>query len=84
MPGFVPNEHYVREMKRYGVLPASLDPNARPIDVYATDEAYWRLFWPPERAVPTAITKGGGRDVHDAADLEVPESAVPRMGHPRR
>jgi len=45
MPGFVPSEHYVREMKRYGVLPASLDPNAKPIDVYATDEGYWRLFW---------------------------------------
>jgi hypothetical protein len=45
MPGFVPNEHYVREMKRYGVLPASLDTNAKPIDVYATDEDYWRMFW---------------------------------------
>ena len=45
MPGFVPNEHYVREMKRYGVLPASLDPATEPIDVYATDRAYWRTFW---------------------------------------
>ncbi len=45
MPGFVPSEHYVREMKRYGVLPATAATAARPIDVYATDDAYWRLFW---------------------------------------
>jgi cytochrome c553 len=45
MPGFKPNEHYVREMKRFGVLPASFDPARDPIDAYATDEAYWRSFW---------------------------------------
>ena len=44
MPGFKPNQHYVREMRRYGVLPTSLDPNA-PLDVYALDQAYWRTFW---------------------------------------
>jgi hypothetical protein len=26
MPEFVPNEHYIREMQRYGVLPDSFDP----------------------------------------------------------
>ena len=45
MPGFTPNEHYVREMKRYGVLPASFDLEKNPIDVYATDRAYWESFW---------------------------------------
>jgi hypothetical protein len=45
MPGFRPNEHYVREMQRYGVLPSSFDPALQAIDVYATDEAYWRSFW---------------------------------------
>jgi len=45
MPGFRPNEHYVREMKRYGVLPESFDPARDPIDVYATDAAYWSSFW---------------------------------------
>jgi len=44
MPGFRPSEQYVREMKRYGVLPAQVDP-AAPIDPYATDQAYWRSFW---------------------------------------
>ncbi len=45
MPGFVPNEHYLREMQRYGVLPAAFDPARDPCDVYTIDEAYWRLFW---------------------------------------
>jgi hypothetical protein len=51
MPGpyhaasFRPNEHYIREMKRYGILPAALNPATDPIDVYETDQAYWRSFW---------------------------------------
>ena len=44
MPGFRPNEHYVREMQRYGVLPADLAADAA-IDVYATDRAYWKSLW---------------------------------------
>ena len=44
MPGFRPDEHYVREMKRYGVLPEKLAVDD-PIDVYRTDRAYWRLLW---------------------------------------
>jgi hypothetical protein len=50
MPGFRPTPYYVREMKRYGVLPDSLDAAKDPIDVYATDRAYWRsLWWQPRR-----------------------------------
>ena len=49
MPGFRPDPAYVREMKRYGVLPASTGP-ADPIDVYEVDQAYWRsLWWVPRR-----------------------------------
>jgi hypothetical protein len=44
MPEFVPNEHYLREMQRYGVLPESFDPSRDPSDAYAIDEAYWQLF----------------------------------------
>ena len=44
MPGFRPNEHYVREMKFYGILPKALGPNS-PIDVYETDRKYWRSLW---------------------------------------
>lgn len=41
MPGFRPNEHYVREMKRYGVLPASFDAATVPADPYEIDRRYW-------------------------------------------
>jgi hypothetical protein len=44
MPGFRPNKHYIREMKRFGILPADLGADD-PIDVYETDERYWRSFW---------------------------------------
>ena len=45
MPGFKPNAQYVREMKRYGILPASFDLARDPIDVYQTDRAYWESMW---------------------------------------
>lgn len=44
MPGFRPNRYYLREMQRFGILPAALEPDT-PIDYYATDQAYWRSFW---------------------------------------
>jgi len=51
MPNFRPNAPYVREMKRFGILPEALDPAQGPIDVYATDQAYWKSFWfLPEKA----------------------------------
>ena len=43
MPGFRPNQHYIREMQRFGFLPADLKPDD-PIDVYAVDRAYWDSF----------------------------------------
>jgi hypothetical protein len=43
--GFRPTAHYVREMKRYGILPESFDLGKEPIDCYAVDRAYWRSFW---------------------------------------
>ncbi len=45
MPGFKPNEHYIREMKRYGVLDASFDLANAPIDVYAVEQDYFKQFW---------------------------------------
>jgi len=44
-PGFRPTVHYVREMKRYGVLPPEFDREKDPVDVYAVDRAYWRSLW---------------------------------------
>ena len=49
MPSFHPPPEYVREMKRYGILPADLPIDA-PIDVYKTDRAYWRSHWHPAAA----------------------------------
>jgi len=40
-----PSPNYIREMKRYGVLPEDFELGRDPIDVYALDEAYWRTFW---------------------------------------
>ena len=44
MVGFRPNEHYVREMKRYGILGESAGLGEA-LDVYATDRAYFQSFW---------------------------------------
>lgn len=44
MPGFRPNRHYIREMQRFAILPATL-ADSDPVDPYITDEAYWRSFW---------------------------------------
>ena len=44
MPDFRPLKSYVREMKRYGLLPKDLAADAH-IDVYATDQAYWQSLW---------------------------------------
>jgi len=47
MPGFTPRADWVREMKRYGVLPS--DAKA-PMDVYAIEKLYWQSLW----HIPTA------------------------------
>jgi len=48
MEGFKPNEHYVRELKRYGIIPENFDRNRDSIDVYQTDRAYWdAVRWKP-------------------------------------
>ncbi len=44
MPRFQPRAEYVREMRRYGILPADAGRD-KPIDVYATDRAYWQSLW---------------------------------------
>jgi hypothetical protein len=57
MPDFRPNEHYIREMIRFEILPADLKPTD-PIDIYATDRAYWRSF--NFRPIEDANTDVGG------------------------
>jgi hypothetical protein len=43
MPGFRPTGHYLREMARFGVLPAIPAPGEA-VDPYALDRKYWDLF----------------------------------------
>ena len=45
-PGWKPNSQYLREMKRFGLLPETSAPAAAPFDPFAMDQAYWRSLWP--------------------------------------
>jgi hypothetical protein len=45
-PGFQPNRQYVREMKRFGILPPNFQLGQQPVDIFALDQAYWRSLWP--------------------------------------
>lgn len=57
MPGFRPNEHYLREMRRFGIIGSNLAPDA-PVDPYATDQKYWRSFWyQPARPTTAALAR---------------------------
>ena len=49
MPGFRPNQHYVREMQRYGFWPRSAAPD-KPVDYRSVDRAYWDSFAWREKA----------------------------------
>jgi len=45
MPGFKPRIDWIREMKRYGILPETIDPLEDVVDVYATERKYWESLW---------------------------------------
>ncbi len=55
MPDFRPRPEWIREMRRYGVLPVrtagaadqGLPPVDPRIDVYAVEQEYWRSLWHP-------------------------------------
>ncbi|MDR3228119.1 MAG: hypothetical protein LBT53_01720 [Puniceicoccales bacterium] len=44
MPRFAPTPQYIRELKKFGVLPPSHDPKL-PADPYALDQKYWQSLW---------------------------------------
>jgi hypothetical protein len=44
-PGFRPNTQYIREMKRFGLLPHDFVADSRPVDVFQLDQAYWKSLW---------------------------------------
>lgn len=45
MPGFKPHPFYVREMKRYGILPETFDREHDDVDVFQVDRRYWECTW---------------------------------------
>ncbi len=51
-PDFIPNEAYVREMKRFGIMPADYDPTTRTLDFGKLEKIYfdetWKDAWPEE------------------------------------
>jgi hypothetical protein len=44
-----PSRHYIREMKRYGVLPADFDPATQDVDAFELDRKYYEIFYPKGR-----------------------------------
>jgi cytochrome c553 len=44
MPGFIPPPQYIRELKKYGILPAG-QAESQEIDTYAVDQEYWESLW---------------------------------------
>ena len=57
MPGFKPHPYYIREMKRYGILPETFDIDRDKVDVYELDRRYWKSFW--------HYPKGNGPKLYD-------------------
>ncbi len=45
MLNFKPRPEYIREMKRFGVLPESFDPTKEKVDPYLIDQRYWESLW---------------------------------------
>ena len=46
MQGWKPNKDYIREMKRFGILPPLFDRAKDDFDPFKTDQQYWRSLWP--------------------------------------
>jgi hypothetical protein len=53
MPGFRPRREYLREMKRFGILPPGFDLDRDPANGYELDRKYWESFhYVPGAAAP--------------------------------
>jgi hypothetical protein len=44
-PLFKPNPQYIREMKKYGILPPAFDRDKDPLNCFEADQKYWRALW---------------------------------------
>jgi hypothetical protein len=49
MPGFVPRPEYIRELKKFGIIPMDHDPLSV-LDFYDAEQRYWHSLWyaPPK------------------------------------
>ncbi len=43
--GFKPNAQYIREMKKYGVLPSDFKEDPASINYFDLEQQYWRSLW---------------------------------------
>jgi mono/diheme cytochrome c family protein len=44
MPGFLPRPEYIRELKKYGIVPPAQPPNT-PVNTYDLEQRYWESLW---------------------------------------
>jgi hypothetical protein len=58
MTHFKPRPDWVREMKRYGVLPECVRPD-EVADVYAVEKDYWKSLWHQPPMVSTSLSVRG-------------------------
>jgi len=74
MPAFKPNPQYVRELKKYGVIPRDFDLARQPLDYFAADQAYWRSLW---RTVAQALKPAVQRSA--SSSFALPDAKCGRM-----
>lgn len=70
MPGFQPRADYLREMKRFGILPAAFDPAKERVDPYQLDRRYW------DSLVPKPVPAGSERPGHGLLSCDVDTSEI--------
>jgi hypothetical protein len=66
MSNFRPAPEYIREMQRFGILPADYQ-SGDPIDVYETDCKYWQSMWHRPTSI-SRLHRNTPADLH-AADI---------------
>ena len=57
MTDFIPNRQWVREMKKYGLIPVDLNPYEDPVDPYEVEKEYYESMW-----AKTGVTEQWGAE----------------------
>ncbi len=74
LPGFVPNPHYVRWMKTWGVLPS--DAKAEDVNAFETDRCYFESLW----YKPGRVDIATANEPEPMAPLPVVKTPQPAVG----